>query len=187
MVSSTLSMLASKLAAKKIAVGWIALTGFMYMPHNQMTREITHTLLSYMVKPITKPNVTAPLLHIRKATPSTPETPQLTLSQNLYLHSFEKEYTCVFSGKVTCGDGLCQSAEVLVHVNSKQNLDIAKTAIIQPDGSYQVSILLKELVHEHIDWWIVADSPESTTKQVQGRQILMDDSVIAIEEPLRLL
>jgi len=193
LISSSLSMVASRLAATKFAAAWITLTGLMYMPHNQVANAITYTFLAHMVKPIVKVSkvpkhtVAAHKTHIRIVSPAAIIITEPIASHKLFLHSFEKQYTCIFTGKVTCGGGPCHVAQVEVHMASRKNPNIVKTTTLQPDGNYQLSVLLTEDLHEHIDWWIVVDSPESEATQVQGRQILMEDSTINIEEPIRLL
>jgi hypothetical protein len=164
-------MAISKIAVKMAAL-WVLLASF-FVPLQQtapvLFKHAIHRHHHHKVAPVVAPVVE--------------EAP----SNRLFLHSFEKEYMCVFTGKVTCGDEPCRAGNVQVHITSTKNPNIVKSAVVQPDGTYEVSVVVKELLHEHLDWWIIADSPDSASKQVQGREILMDDPNVRVEQPLNLL
>src|SRR5258708_13576248 len=188
-LSPLISIVTSKVAAKSasVAAGTL-LTGLMYLPHNQVAKVITQAIVERLWVPTYGKLIkVAKHPHHHVASAQKLSVPKQELERRLYLHTFEKEYTAVFSGKVTCGDGLCHAAYIQIHISSKQNPHMVKTVAIQPDGSFETSVIFKEYLHENMDWWIVADSPESASKQVQGREILMDDSHISINEPISLL
>ena len=103
------------------------------------------------------------------------------------LHPYGREYTFVFTGKVTCADLPCREANVRVHVQTSQNPVVERQAPIRPDGSYSVTFSLKEIPDQPADWKIIAYSPESQTQVLQGRSILMGDATLTIEEPIHLL
>jgi hypothetical protein len=191
-LSSCVSMVASKLAAKTVIVkgtaGWMLISGLLTLPYNEAANVLTQALISLMPAQHAAQVARKPAVSHKKAVPAAAKVAKADKSANpLYLHTFKKEYTCTFKGKVTCGEGLCNTAEVKVHLVSHGNPNIVRDAVIQPDGSYEVSLVMKEFINEHFDWWIVADSPDSASKQLQGREILMEDTQIRIEEPIRLL
>jgi hypothetical protein len=184
---STFAILMSKAAAAKmltkLALGWFAVVSFaVIVPFKELVRMSAQDL--QMVKSL-------PMSQLRFAKTVRRTSPAVAIdpvySHKLTLHSFEREYNLIFSGKITCGDLPCQAAAVKLHIESRQNPNIVKAATIQSDGSYEVSIFLKESLHEHMDWSLVADSPDSASRQVSGREILMDDSTVHIEQPVQLL
>ena len=189
-VGSSLSMLAAELAATKLAsklasVWMLVMSSLIYIPfHHQVSKaNIPAAVVTSKAAELQRPTG-----RVRLTTPKVAVSRIAKQDDNLSnLHSFEKEYTCLFTGKVICGDSPCQTADIQIHVTSKQNPEIVKTVSLQSDGSYEASVLIKEILHENVDWWIVADSQESGAKQIQGRQILMDDALINIEETIQLL
>jgi hypothetical protein len=192
-LSSCISMGVSKLAAKGIvakkSAAWLMISGLLTLPYNEAAMQLAKLMISIQSPAETTQKVakrTAPARRIPLQL-VTAKVEDIKKVNPLTLHTFEKEYTCTFKGKVTCGEGLCNAGAVQIHLTSKGNPNIVRNVMIQPDGSYEVSVLLKEFLNEHIDWWIVADSPDSASKQLQGREILMDDTQIKIEEPIRLL
>ena len=186
-ISSCISVAASKLAAGTVTKATILLAGVMVLPHNQAANVVTQALMSLMMPPIQIAKAPAQVASTIRKAGKTDALAARRTSNRLYLRSLEKEYTCVFTGKVTCGGGLCNNAGLRVHVASKKNPDIIKSANVDPDGNYAVSFFLKASLNDHVDWWIIADSPDSASKQVQGRQIMMDNTTVTIEEPIRLL
>jgi hypothetical protein len=188
-ISSLISIATTRLAAKTTSVvAGTFITGLMYLPHNQVAKALTGAIVARLWVPTYSQVVKLPKHHPHKAAVrSLHQTPPADIARRLYLHSFQQDYTATFSGKVTCGDSLCRAAETQIHVASKLNPHIVKTVSIQPDGTYEAVLLFKEVPHENLDWWIVADSPESVSKQIQGREILMEDSRVQIEQPVSLL
>jgi hypothetical protein len=168
--------LAMGVAASVLATTWLLLVSLLYMADRRHAHMVT--------RPV--PFQVARVTHQHHALPPKIQEEEKNMNA-LALHTFQREYTCVFTGKVSCGDGPCKDAEVQIHVASAQNPEIVRKTNLQEDGSYEVTVLLKEFPHEQVDWSISAGSPDASQKQIQGRQILMDDSTIAIEEPLLLL
>ena len=101
------------------------------------------------------------------------------------LHSTLREYTYVFTGKVACRTEPC-AAEIQVVLNTDQNPDVRKTATTLPDGSYSVEISIKDYMHEGIDWKLTAQYQGSEVVDAHGRQILMDDPTVTVENSLQL-
>jgi hypothetical protein len=188
-ISYMISALTTRVAAKSAAVAGSSLVAaLMSLPPNQAVKSMTNTFISFMWTPAHVQVVkVAPHRRVVRDVRITSKPVTQEMANRLYLHTFEKDYICAFSGKVTCGGATCPAAEVKIHVNSKQNPNIIRTVPIQSDGSYEVNIPLREELNEYVDWWVTADSPESAAKQVQGRQILTDNPKVEIDTPLPLL
>ncbi len=186
--STVISLVASNLGAKTALTATMLLAGLMSLPHNQAAKTVTHALMSLMLPDVISQVAHAPVKKtIQLAKSSMQEDIVVRKKNQLHLRSLEKEYTCVFTGKVTCGGQPCNSAGLKVHVAFKEGIDRVKTISVDSDGSYSASFLVRAVMNEHVDWWIVADSPDSASKQIQGRQILMEDTTVTIEEPIGLL
>lgn len=188
LTSSFVSLVASNLGAKSVATATLLLTGLMSLPHNQAAKTITQALMDLMMPERVSQIVHAPVKKtIELAKNTITEEIVIRKKNQLNLRSLEKEYTCVFRGKVTCGGRPCNSADLKVHVAFKESTDRVKSINVEPDGTYTASFLVRAVMNEHVDWWIVADSPDSASKQIQGRQILMDETTVTIDEPIGLL
>ena len=197
--SSMLSFVATRVAARSIRVGsTLLVSSLMCLPHNQVAKVITTALLSRLL-PITALHTSLPApklvtrAHARPASKGSSLSPQIKLhpisedERQLYLHEMQHEYIWTFSGKITCGESICHSANVVIHVASKRHPNLSKTAEVQPDGSYTAHFKFTEHTDQYVDWWIDADSPDSATRQIQGRQILTDDAEVNVNTPLELL
>jgi hypothetical protein len=201
--SSLLPFMASRLAARSFSVGsTLLVSSLMCLPHNQVAKVLTSALLSRML-PITT------LRHFRPASKRTMAAahkivksvslnpisldsmitihPLSEREKELYLHQLVHKYTWTFTGKISCGDALCSTANVEIHLTSKKHPDLIKQAVVHPDGSYSATMVFTEAVDQYVDWWIQADSPESASRQLQGRQILTDETAVQIETRVQLL
>ncbi len=158
-----------------LALVWMLLVSLMFMPQHQ---TMNFTL------PVAAPIDVAKTHH----TTNLAALPRTLADTNLVaLHSFQQQYTYVFTGQVTCGANPCRDAAVQVHVQTDKNPGIVKEAALGPDGNYMVVVLFKEAPHEQIDWKINADSKDSASTELHGQQILEDDPDVVVENPIQLL
>lgn len=105
----------------------------------------------------------------------------------LALHSIERQYTYVFTGKVLCGEGPCHTAEVQASLASKRNSDVHETASVQPDGSYSLKVSFTELPKEELDWKLTAFSGRHLSSEVDGQHILTEqEPTVVVEKSINL-
>src|SRR5262249_20208389 len=126
---STLSMMATDLASAKLStmlanaqIASIHATKAVGSKGAARAAALWMLIMSFIIPVHTPPvAVSHPVVHhhkkmVKPAPDLTPISEPVHYNNQIYLHTFEKQYTAVFSGKVTCGEGLCKAAEVQIHV-----------------------------------------------------------------------
>ena len=171
----------TRLAAMGLCISLLSLVWMLLVSLMFSSKHAALNLSLPMAEPIVMAKAVRHHAHKVLIAKSVPDT------NTLALHTFQQQYTYVFTGQVTCGKSPCRKADVQIQIQTDKNPGIVKEASIEADGSYMAIVLFKEVPHEQIDWKIRADSKDSEAQEVHGRQILEDDPNVVVEEPIRLL
>ncbi len=110
-------------------------------------------------------------------------------SQNLNglsLNSHVREYTVLFTGRVTCGDAPCSSVSVRLQLETAHNETIEKKVVVAEDGSFHLDVLFKEMPQEHMDFVLIAVNAQSQSADARVRRILTDEAQVTIDTSLVL-
>jgi hypothetical protein len=164
-----------------LAMVWLLLISLIYVPHRQ-AKSVSQTA---ELSKLSHPKLAKTIHKLHRVAVAKNIVPEDVNTVNM--HSFQQEYAYKFTGQVTCGGNACKNAEVKVQIQTDTNPHIIKEASVLPDGTYEVTVLFKEVPHEQIEWRISADSADSTMQEVHGRQILDEDPNVTIDEPVNLL
>jgi hypothetical protein len=129
-----------------------------------------------------------PMAAIEKQKPAPAGVAQAKDINHLPLHSIERQYTYLFTGRVMCGQAPCKTADVQVTLQSIRNGDVHQSTTSNPDGTFSLQIALVEFPQGQIDWTMVAHSNEARRVELSGHHILTEqDSTVVVEKSIHLL
>jgi hypothetical protein len=104
---------------------------------------------------------------------------------NAHLQSYARDYMVTISGTATCAGKPC-AADIDLSIETATHPATDRHATSAPDGQFQIPLTLHDYQHEQIDWHITAQAPGFKIAELRGRQILMDESMIAVDAVLAL-
>ena len=152
----------------------------LYIPVSHTMHPVLPVMALKVVRPIAKPALYLPHKPIRKGLVTVNDS-------NLELHQMITTYSGQFEGMVSCGTEPCHEGKVVVQLDSKNQPDIEKEAEIQPDGKFSVTVSLRELPDEQLDWKIIVHSPLFSAQERDGRRILSsEDTSFSINQTISL-
>ncbi len=102
------------------------------------------------------------------------------------LYSDARSYLAVFTGKVSCVQAGCPDTHVRLQMETTYNDDLNRKATVAADGSYRIEVPFKETPHEHMDYTLSAYNDQSQSSEVHGRRILMEETVLPVDNVLHL-
>jgi hypothetical protein len=86
---------------------------------------------------------------------------------------------------VTCA-GLPCSAQLQLSVATANNPDVRRTFLTESDGSFNFDMVIQEIPHEQVDWKLSAARGSLVDAEAHGRQILMDESGLTVDQTFNL-
>lgn len=107
------------------------------------------------------------------------------VNNELQLNSTFREYRTLFAGQVTCGDSPCE-AELRLVITSDNIPELRQVFRTDADGRYAQPVILKEKPGRAADWKIMVYTPRTYPMELNGRQILTEESQIDVQRDIQL-
>jgi hypothetical protein len=100
-----------------------------------------------------------------------------------FLMASAKQYNYVFAGQATCEGQPCSNARVQIEVTSEYGSNV-REATTDANGRYSVSMPVKGEPNQTLSWEIHGLTSDFKKADLEGHQILSDDSSIQMSAPL---